>query len=534
MTTMHKPLQAADPAGESGKGWTPERVYTAYRIFLAASILPIYHFNPGSDLGSFYPDLFEAAALLYLALTCLSAILQSIYRSGTRTWSPLAPVIVDILFLTTFIHASGGLGNNLGVLMMVTIAAANILLPGRIGLFVAALATLSVMFEQLWFGLQQSRQNPFHLTEPALLGVAFFVAAIITRQIVDRLATSEALSAQQARALKQLEALNKQIVHRMRTGIIVIDARFTILLSNPSAEALIPSISGLTGTHLPEEMRELYYKWRLNPTMQRPSIQFTPTGPTVLIRFASLDVDYGQLILIFLEDHRQLAHEAQQMKLNSLGRMSATIAHEIRNPLSAINHAAGLLADGEDDPANRRLIEIILNHVSRVNGIIDDVLNLSRRPANTAQRFALKDAIDRLLGDLAAAGEDTSRIVVETEATDIDIRFDPDQLNQVLVNLVANAFRHGGEDVIVTLSYGVDTRTELPWLRISDNGKGVSREAEANLFEPFHTTSRQGTGLGLFVCRELCEGNQARLAYEAQEQGAQFIITFSHPDRVFQ
>lgn len=514
--------------------WTPERVYASYRLFLAASILPIYHYNTGSGLGATYPALFEKAAIGYLIVTFLSIIIQTLFRRTSRTWSPLVSSVVDIFFLTTFIHASGGLGNNLGVLMMVAIAAANILLPGRIGLFVAALASLSLLFEQLWFGLQQSRQNPFQLTEPALLGVAFFVVAIITRQIVDRLASSEALSARQAKALLQLEALNRQIVRRMRTGILVIDNNFRILLANPSAEALVPHDGNeLTGAPLPERVRELYYSWWINPTMQRPSVQFSPTGPTVLIRFATLDADAGELTIIFLEDHRQLAHEAQQMKLNSLGRMSATIAHEIRNPLSAINHAAGLLSDN-NDPGNKRLIEIIMSHVLRVNNIIDDVLNLSRRPANAAQRLRLADAISRLETDLENSGVSTGGIVVRPEDDAVEVRFDPDQLNQVLINLVSNAFRHGGSGVTVTISYGIDPRTELPWMQISDDGAGIDKEAEAHLFEPFHTTSKQGTGLGLFVCRELCEGNQARLDYEACNNGAHFIITFAHPDRVFQ
>lgn len=519
----------------TGRRWTPDRVYASYRLFLAASILPIYHYNTGSGLGATYPALFEAAAIGYLVFTSLSILIQAIFRRKSRTWSPLVSSIVDIFFLTTFIHASGGLGNNLGVLMMVAIAAANILLPGRVGLFVAALASLSLLFEQLWFGLQQSRQNPFQLTEPALLGVAFFVVAIITRQIVDRLASSEALSARQARALLQLEALNRQIVRRMRTGILVIDNDFRILLANPSANTLIPHDgTELTGLPLPERLRELYYSWRINPTMQRPSVQFTPTGPTLLIRFANLDDEYGQLTLVFLEDHRQLAHEAQQMKLNSLGRMTATIAHEIRNPLSAINHASGLLAEGERDKGDQRLLEIIQSHVNRVNNIIDDVLKLSRRPANASQRLVLGDAIDHMMQVLEETDQSHERITVKAPDYPVEVCFDPDQLQQVLTNLVTNAFRHGGEDVRITIRFGIDEHTELPWMRIIDNGIGITKEAEANLFEPFHTTSRQGTGLGLFVCRELCEGNQARLDYEAQDQGAQFIITFAHPDRVFQ
>src|SRR5690606_7452112 len=178
-----------------------------------------------------------------------------------------------------------------------------------------------------------------------------------------------------------------------------------------------------------------------------------------------------------------------------LGRMSATIAHEIRNPLSAINHAAGLLSD-DGDAGNRRLTEIIMSHVSRVNNIIDDVLNLSRRPANAAQRFRLSDALTRLRADLEPTGMGAGSVILLPSDDSVEVRFAPDQLNQVLINLVSNAFRHGGSGVTVTISYGIDPHTELPWMQISDNGAGIDKEAEAHLFEPFHTTSRQGTGLG--------------------------------------
>ena len=529
-------LDPADkqPTSHTRRGWTPERVYNSYRIFLATTLIPIYLVNPGSDLGHAYPELFKYSVFIYLALTILSALGSNQAMRLLPKWPPLLSATVDIFFLTTLIHASGGLGNNLGVLMMVSIAAANILLPGRIGLFVAALATLSVMFEQLWFGLLQSRQNPFHLTEPALLGVSFFVVTIITRQIVGRLASSEALSAQRQRQLLQLEALNKQIVQRMRTGILIFDAEFRILLANPSAHALLADMHNLLNQVLPESLRNLYYNWRMNPAMQRPSIQFTPTGPTVLVRFAALDADHGKLTLAFLEDRRQLAHEAQQMKLNSLGRMSATIAHEIRNPLSSINHAADLLADQSRPPEDQRLLEIIHSHVTRVNRIIDDVLGLSRRPGNGPQRFLLHDALERLQAGLDAAGINPEDVQIKTCNDSQEVRFDPDQLDQVLMNLITNAFSHGGNDVTVTVTSGVDSMTGLPWLRIRDNGKGVSREDQASLFEPFYTTSKQGTGLGLFVCRELCESNQAKLDFEPQEHGAGFVITFAHPDRVFQ
>ncbi len=514
--------------------WTPIRVYAGYRIFLAISLITIFFMTlPTPRVGASNPALYAAAALAYLAVTITSALIRERMRRQLFSWTPLVPFLVDVILLTVLIHASGGISSNLGILLMVSVAAANIVAPGRGGLFIAALASLAVMFEQFWFSLQLTRDNPFNLTEPALLGISFFATALIIRQISLRLAISEAVAEQRRQAIHQLEAVNKQIVQRMRTGIIVVDNKFNVLIANPSAQALFPEQRTLVAQLVPAPIRDLYYQWRINPAQHRPSVQFTPTGPQVMVRFASLDVHPETLTLVFLEDQRQLAQQAQQLKLSSLGRMSATIAHEIRNPLSAINHAAGLLAESSREREDQRLVEIIQNHVTRVNGIIDDVLSLSRRQTAEVERFPLKQALENLVESLQQQGFDSHRVDIQIADPLLEVRFDPDQLHQVLLNLTTNAFRHAGSGVRVRISTGTEPQMKLPWLRVSDDGVGVEEKVRANLFEPFFTTSRQGTGLGLFVCRELCEANQARLDYEPGNPGSVFVITFAHPDRIF-
>jgi two-component system, NtrC family, sensor histidine kinase PilS len=514
--------------------WSPARVYAAYRICLALILVAIYNVAPTSVLGdNSQPALFIGTAALYLLLTLISALSMSALRRRFPNWASLLPVMIDVLLLTVLIHASGGVKSSLSVLLMVTVASASILLPGRGGLLVAAVATMAVMFEQFWFSIQQTRSNPWVLTESAMLGLAFFVTAIIIHLIARRLDVSEALAETRQKAIYQLEELNRQIVQRMRTGVVVFDQSHRIVLANKASEGLMLSGPGtLENSIMPPALVELLRQWQANPTQHRPAIQLTPGGATVLVRFARLDHGEQPLTLAFLEDQRQLAQEAQQLKLASLGRMSATIAHEIRNPLSAVSHATDLLAEGISNSDDRRLLDIVATNVRRMNGIIDDVLNLSRRQSSAAERLSLAELASRVKQHWRSRGKREDQLRLDIPA-DLYVRFDPGQLEQILHNLISNAFRHGGDDVVVTLSGGHQVNTGLPWLRVRDSGPGIDEAARAHLFEPFFTTSRQGTGLGLFVCRELCEANQAQLDLEGAVDGACFVITFAHPDRVF-
>lgn len=512
--------------------WTPARVYTAYRVLLAAALASIFFFTlPNPLVGGYMPRLFGISIIAYACLAVLSIFLTPwMFRQFPR-WYALLPVSVDIVALTLMIHASGGIKGNLSVLLMVSVAAASILLPGRGGLFVAALATFAVMSEQFWFTIQRATANPLHLTESGLLGLSFFFTAFIIQQIARRLAQTEALSASQRREIHRLEALNLQIVQRMRTGIIVFDERFTIIMSNQAALDMGAPARLSTGDALPVEILNLYREEQHSPQPSRSSIKLGNSGTQALVRFAKLESDQGNLTLAFLEDQRQIAREAQQLKLASLGRMSATIAHEIRNPLSAINHAAGLLEENIQDPGDERLLNIIFNHVARVNSIIDDVLNLSRRPAGAAERFNLLEVLQEIVHSRQQRG---ANIQLSNIRRDIAIRFDRHQFEQVMDNLINNALTHAGADCQITINAGKEPNRGLPQLTVTDNGPGIAEEVQPHLFEPFFTTSREGTGLGLFLCREICETNQAWLDYEPQGPGTTFVITFAHPDRVFE
>lgn len=514
-----------------GPNWTPGRIYNVYRIAIATVLLGLYHTDQHL-LGQYQPRLFELTILAYLALTLASTILDYREDLPKPPWTQPLALIIDMLVLGVVVHANGGLEGGLAVLFLVTVAAGNILLRGRMGFLIAALATLTVMFEQFFFAIKTGDKAPFQLTESGLLGIAFFMVSLIIQQIAGRLERSEKIAARQRVAIDRLEALNQQIVARMRTGVMVFDEAGGILQSNPSADSFFAT--PMTGGALPQELAQRHRRWLQAPHLSQPPLRVSRQSPELTARFAPLNTDHEALTLVFLENTARVAQEAQQLNLASLGRLSATLAHEIRNPLSAISHSSELLREALHDEQDRRLLEIIRKHVQRVNGIIADVLDLSRRARSQAQRFELAPALEELAASWYQRGTPRGQLVIEHQDEVFSVRFDRSQFTQVLDNLIGNAFTHGGEHCRVTLAYGHHEQTELPWITVRDNGPGVSGEARTHLFEPFYTNSDRGNGLGLFVCRQLCQANQATLDFEDAQPGACFVLTCAHPERQFE
>ena len=511
--------------------WTPGRIYNVYRIAIAIVLLGLYH-SDQQLLGKYMPRLFELTVFGYLALTLASSIIDYAEKLHKPSWAQPLALIIDMLVLGMVVHTNGGLEGGLAVLFLVTVAAGNILLRGRMGFLIAALATLTVMFEQFYFAIQTGEKNPFQLTEAGLLGIAFFMVSLIIQQIAGRLERSETIAARQKVAIERLEALNQQIVARMRTGVMVFDDHGRILQSNPSADSFFAAT--MAGATLPDALGQRNQRWRQAPHLPQPTLRVSRQSPQLTTRFARLETEHETLTLVFLEDTARVAQEAQQLNLASLGRLSATLAHEIRNPLSAISHSTELLCDTAQDDQDRHLLEIIRKHVKRVNGIISDVLDLSRRARSQAERFELAPALEELASGWYQRGVDRGRLVIVHDDEELAIRFDRSQFIQIIDNLIGNAFHHGGERCRVSVAYGLHDRTRLPWITVSDNGPGVSEEAQTHLFEPFYTTSDRGNGLGLFVCRQLCQANQATLDFEDAQPGARFVLTCAHPDRQFE
>jgi two-component system sensor histidine kinase PilS (NtrC family) len=463
---------------------------------------------------------------------CVLAVFSIRLRWPSFPLQSYAHLGIDIVAITLLMHASGGVGSGLGVLLVITVAAGSLLMEGRTARLFAALAALSVLAEQAYAWLHDEPLTSY--THAGLLGGSFFATAIAAHTLAERLRESEALAERRGVDLANMSQLTEYVIQRMQTGIVVVDSRFVIRLINESAASLLGiAASASKSIHdvCPALGRQLE-DWRNNEIPDPGVFRNTETGPEILPRFARLGSEKASATLIFLEDTAALAQHAQQLKLASLGRLTASIAHEVRNPLGAISHASQLLAESPHlDRGDFRLTEIIKEHSERVNAIVENILQLSRSRQAEAEPLALRPWLEQFIAEFRASEDlNPDCFHVEIAPEDLYVQVDPSQLRQVLWNLCHNALKHGGS--IVTLRAGIVPDGSNPYLDIIDDGPGIDAETAQQIFEPFFTTSPNGTGMGLYIARELCVSNQARLNYlNNADGGSRFRITFADPRR---
>lgn len=531
-----------DQLRKESEDWRLLRIYAGYRLLLSVLLLALFTLQPTQMVGNHNPPLFFATALGYLVTTVSASLLLRRPRRQLATYS-LILLLVDLLVLVLVTHASGGISPQMSLLFSVTIAAGNILLSGRLGALIAAVATIGLLYEQFYFAISTSELSaPEALGQAAILGISFFAVALFSQLIARRMRQGEELAERRAHDIANLQRLNEQIVRRMRTGIIAIDEQRRVLLCNEASQQLLGLETPIRPFTRLEEAALLldgaFFTWKQNPNVRPFPFKNTPESPEITVNFARLSPEEtgNDTVLLFLEDTSQLTQQAQKMKLASLGRLTASIAHEVRNPLGAISHATQLLAES---PAiagpDRRLLEIVEQHCRRVNAIIENVLSLSRRQPSSPQTLELQDWLQRFRDEYLDLTAEPVDIELHLAEPALVVRFDPDHLQQVVGNLVMNGMRYSKKRTgraWIRLECGRVAGNGLPHLDVIDEGFGVPTAQRSHLFEPFFTTESHGTGLGLYLSREICEANQARLDYIPREPGACFRITFAHPDRL--
>jgi two-component system sensor histidine kinase PilS (NtrC family) len=507
------------------------RLYHLYRLSVGITLVLLISSNLDNQLlKSANDDLLRSGSWLYLVLN----ILLVVFFENTRRPAQLFSLaLVDVLLLCGLFYAAGGVASAIGNLLIVTVAISNTLLRRRIGLLIAAIGALGIVCLSFLLGLRHPA-SPNDYLQAGTLGALCFAAALLVQGLIRRLEVSETLAEQRASEVVGLETLNALILQRMRTGILVLDDQRRVQLANHSALTLLgcERLEGqLIDEHLPSLVERLHL-WRNNPTLRPQSLKIVSSGLELQPSFIALDASPNHQTLVFLEDLAQIAQQAQQLKLVALGRLTAGIAHEIRNPLGAISHAAQLLRESEElNGADRRLTQIIQDHSQRMNRVIENVLQLSRRQQTVAQRLDLKPWLEQFVAQTREGATERQQIHLRITPGDFKTLMDPNQLHQILDNLIRNAWRHSAQNhdqAQVWLELFIDPGSQLPILEILDDGPGVTPDHQAQLFEPFFTTSHQGTGLGLYLSRELCESNQARLDFKPRQDGGCFRITFAH------
>jgi two-component system sensor histidine kinase PilS (NtrC family) len=518
-------------------------IYRFYRVFLAAALLLVFVLKldalplPGSAERA-SPYLLLSAGYLLVALSTSLLVTQLGARERLQSGALIG---IDILALTLLAHNSGSAASPVAPLLVMAVASGAVLQQGRITYVIAAAATLAMFYSQMLTSLAAGVAFTHGSTEVGLLGIAFFGIVIATNQLTAKLQQSEALARQRTEELKDLEDLNAHIIQRMRTGILVVDENNQIRLSNNAAQQMLVPSEWRGGKQLDALSQELLRRvtiWRTDQGQRFPPFRNHSGGPEIDTSMTALRLGDQHATLVFMEDLVTMSHHLQQMKLASLGRLTASIAHEIRNPLSAINHAAQLLAESRAIPQQDiRLTEIIQQQALRLDRIVENVLQLSRRQMPRTDLLEINSWLRQFRSDYLSTHPPGDELEISATDTPMRARFDPHHLQQILQNLCDNGMRHGralAGHGHVTLQTATAANGEIPVLRILDNGAGIPAEKLGNLFEPFYTTDARGTGLGLYIARELCEANRARLSYvpATEYERGFFQITFAHPGRI--
>ncbi len=523
--------------------WRVLGTLNTLRALIAIALLMLFFARAEPRVfGDESPTLFWVTAAAYLTFAIFAAI------ALRRRWLALgiqaaSQMLFDIGAIVILMHASGGISSGLGGLLIVFVGAGSLVLPIQYPTVLAAVATFAILGEQVFSQLGGASSAP-NYPAAGILSAVIFAMSLATRPLARRIHASEALARQRGVDLQNLSELNEYIVQHLRESIVVIDSDDRIRLSNASAMRLLGATQPVRGLPLRsvfEPLDDYLREWRQDPGKSAHH-EFTviTSGSNVRItaHLAPLGKDgvRGGPVLVFLEDASLMNERVQQSKLASLGRLSASIAHEIRNPVGAMSHAAQLLRESigltEDD---KRLTEIIESHSSRVSHIIDNVLQLSRRELSRPEILLLKPWLEDFAQEFSRTLElQEGELAIVAMPDDLEVRMDRSHLRQVLWNLCDNAVKYASETggILVEIQADRMQGQGRPYVEVLDHGLGVDASTADKMFEPFYTERSGGTGLGLYISRELCELNRATLLHiDRPGGGSIFRIVFADPER---
>lgn len=488
--------------------------FALYRL-LAALLIVALVFSPVLMLGGIprNPPLATVVSIGYL----LAAMAILVWGRRTRWPKPtvLIGIAMDIVAATLIAHALPDASAGISMVLLFNLATAAMLLPFRYGMNAAAVASLALIFEYLWT-LFEGHEASRSLAELLMFSSSYLALTFMAYQIGHRARRSQALAEQRSAEVASLVEINELIIRRMRIGVLVVDAENNITLVNEAASLLLGDSEDTQklNTLAPELARRLL-RWRGGWQGEESPLLLRPDQAEVQPRFARLLAD-TDLTLVFLDDATVVSRRAESLTLAAMGRFSASLAHEIRNPLAAISYASQLLEESEDiGIADRRLLQIINQQCQRTNGIVESVLGLARRERANPENLDLGNFVTHIVEDYRQTLPlETDSIEANPPAQPVSALVDPKHLQQVITALIHNALKYGRmPDEPARVRLRVFQQENTPCIDVIDRGPGIPESVAAQLFRPFFTTSEHGTGLGLYIARELCRANQAKLEY---------------------
>jgi two-component system sensor histidine kinase PilS (NtrC family) len=504
--------------------WTSLRFFNAYRLIVASLFVAAALVHPAVlELAGSGFDRFRVIACGYLAL---AIAYQVALRRAPRAFPVQLTlhVLTDIVAITLLMDASGGFKSGVGVMLLISLAGAALVASAPLTALYAAVASIAVLLVQ---ALQVLADDAVVATmmQPALLSIGFFATAAITNRLAQRVIMNERVARQRAVDLANQLRVSELVIQDVHDGVLVVDGNGLVRQANRRVEALTdrpgPDLDQLD-VYWPDLARELE-RWRRHGPGAVQPVRSPEGGRPVRARFLDAGVAGARLTLVFLEDLSEIEERSRQLKLAALGRLTANIAHEIRNPLSAITHAGDLLAEENRAAPRERLVRIIRDNAQRLDRMVGDVLELNRRDRLAPEPVRLAPFLTAFAEDFAQSEEVPREALRITCEGDPVVQFDRVHLHQVVWNLVRNAWRHSRRQP-GSVAMQVRRSGQRLELHVLDDGPGVPADLQGQLFEPFFTTFSSGTGLGLYIARELCAANGATLDYLEPGPGADFRI----------
>ncbi|HET9483807.1 MAG TPA: ATP-binding protein [Xanthomonadales bacterium] len=503
-----------------------------YRVLEAVALAALCVSPAGDRIVTLVSPLAARAGAFFYLGGALALFAFGRLQRGDARGLVLLGLLLDVLAAITAIVTISGFDQQIAALLLVNVSCGALLLPLRTVVLFIAIACIAVVGA---FGLGTGTVEGW--SQGILFSLAYASVASLCQLLRSHVAETRLLAERREIDLATLTNLNDLIIRRMRTGVIVVDAANTIHRINESAWQLLgnpsPTITDL-GQIAPDLSRRLYH-WRSVRKSDSMPVSLAAGMPEVIPRFAELQQGDERNVLIFLDDISVLSRRAEQLTLSSLGRLSASVAHEVRNPLAAISYSAQLLSESEGiSEPDQRLIDIIRSQCTRMNAIVENILQLSRRERSRPEQIDLARWVVAFVDEYRATQQLEQHEVraLAAPGEKLPVLIDPNQLHQVTWNLVQNAVRYGRlphESARVTVS-ARRLGDESILLEVSDRGPGIPPKVAAQVFEPFFTTHEHGTGLGLYIARQLCEANQATLEYVSVAGGGScFRISIRQP-----
>jgi two-component system sensor histidine kinase PilS (NtrC family) len=529
--------------------WRTLQTFNATRIAIAVVLLVYLSINARQGFWLYDGFLYRETCVVYLALAFGFAIVTA-SRKRRMLLQLSAGIVADLVTISILYVAAGGAKSGLAILYLFPLAGSAVLAPMLLALFFTALVALAMLLESAYQLLNIPSDST--ISQAGLYGGAFFAAVYLLNRLAGRLIRQEQLAIEHRAGLQVQQAINQLVIADMGDGVLVTGRDTTIFTVNPAAERML-GLAGADGAYRGRldniawlaPIAEAWYSWERDAAGAGPAfVMLKPAeGASVhlRLRFASIGTagDANERVVVFLQNVSEIEDRAQELKLASMGRLTASIAHEVRNPLSAIGHAGSLLGEDATDPVQLRLVHIINDNVNRLNRMIEDILRLSRKAQPGHAPVTLAALVPEMVEEFRDAHALPAGLIHVGMLGDARVLFDPLHLREVVVNLLSNAMRYAsGRDASIRL-FMVGDAVRRRELHVQDDGAAITPEVRAHLFEPFYTTSSKGTGLGLYLARELCMNNGAMLDYEYRsdswnqtpaEASGRFVITLATPE----